>query len=345
MYKHISTILCEFLGLIINIFSARFVPGVGQVTKNDCIKKEIIQLLCIEPMTHSSLSKGLVENVNGETGLEAVIDEIATFKKAANSGHSSVYELKPEFYKEYDWHHYHYTREEMSRAEEKQRERKKNAKESEFFPPPTLPPFTSTFNFVVNILQSDVLLQMIALILQRSLKKTKTLNDSHMRKALHLIGHGLNEEIARNEKEEEHFFQFCEACKRWKIFDLLDSLLREPHIAQHYDMILWIRKQKAKIRPRSESDITVPMEDEVMVQPNEEEEKRKRARMAAETRAKVLANMMAAQQKFMAVNADLFATDDADDSAIADEKDFDPVSLKTVALGPNQTPLRQDDET
>lgn len=175
-----------------------------------------------------------------------------------------------EFYKEYDWHHYHYTREEMSRAEEKQRERKKTAKEPEFFPPPMLPAFTSTFNLVVNILKSDVLLQVLSLVLQRSMKKTKSFNDSHLRKTLHLIGHGLNEEIARNEKEEEHFFQFCEACKRWRIFELMELLMKEPHMAQHYDMIMWIRKQKTKIRPRSDSLATEPIEEEVMVQPNEE---------------------------------------------------------------------------
>lgn len=158
----------------------------------------------------------------------------------------------------------------MSRAEEKQRERKKNAKEPEFFPPPFLPAFTSSFNLVVNILKSDVLLQILALVLQRSVKKTKTFNDSHLRKALHLIGHGLNEEIARNEKEEEHFFQFCEACKRWKIFELLDGLLKEAHLAQHYDMILWIRKQKSKVRPRSDTLPVEHVEEEVMVQPNEE---------------------------------------------------------------------------
>lgn len=95
LYKHISTILSEFLGLVINIFSARYVPGVGQVARNDCIKKEIIQLLCIEPMTHSALSKGLVENVNNETGLEAVIEDVAVFKKSNNAGHGYVYELKP----------------------------------------------------------------------------------------------------------------------------------------------------------------------------------------------------------------------------------------------------------
>ncbi|CAL8120131.1 unnamed protein product [Orchesella dallaii] len=344
VYKHMTTLVNEFLGLVINIFSARYVPGVGQVSKHDCVRKEIIQLLCIEPMTHSTLSKGLVETVNGETGLEGVIEEVAVFKKSNNAGQGFVYELKPEYYKEYDWHHYHYTREEMSRAEEKQRERKKFAKEPEFFPPPTLPPFTSSFNLVVNILKSDVLLQMIAHVLQRSMRKSKSFNDSHLRKALHLLAHGLNEEIARNEKEQEHFFQFCESCKRWNIFDLLDGLLKEPTLAQYQEMIMWIRKQKSKIRPRSDT-VTVETEDEPMVQVSAEEEKSKRARLAAETRAKILAKMAAAQQKFMAVNADLFASDGADENAMCDEKEAEPLQTSTVALGPNQTPFRQDDES
>ena len=55
--------------------------------------------------------------------------------------------------------------------------------------------------------------------------------------------------------------------------------------------------------------------------------------------------MMAAQQKFMAVNADLFATDEDDAPISDDSKEQEPVHLKTVALGPNQTPFRQDDET
>lgn len=47
----------------------------------------------------------------------------------------------------------------------------------------------------------------------------------------------------------------------------------------------------------------------------------------------------------MAVNADLFATDDTDDTTMTDDKESEPSHLKTIALGPNQTPFRQDDET
>lgn len=42
----------------------RYVPGVSNVTKEDVIMREIIHLLCIEPMAHSAITKSLPENVS-----------------------------------------------------------------------------------------------------------------------------------------------------------------------------------------------------------------------------------------------------------------------------------------
>jgi hypothetical protein len=72
-----------------------------------------------------------------------------------------------EFYEKYDIFHYHFTNEEMSTAEEKQRSRKKALGEPEIFPPPKLPLFTEQFALVPNLLKSDVLLSLMALVLQR----------------------------------------------------------------------------------------------------------------------------------------------------------------------------------
>lgn len=41
----------------------RYGPGISQVTKEDVTMREVVHLLCIEPMAHSSLVKGLPENV------------------------------------------------------------------------------------------------------------------------------------------------------------------------------------------------------------------------------------------------------------------------------------------
>ncbi len=41
----------------------RYVPGISHVTKEDVTMREVIHLLCIESMAHSSLVKSLPENV------------------------------------------------------------------------------------------------------------------------------------------------------------------------------------------------------------------------------------------------------------------------------------------
>jgi len=80
----------EFVGLVVSIVGERWVPGVGVVTPDDRIKKEIIQQLSIKPMSHSELSKTLPDDVNHETGLERVIDDIAVFKKPEFGGKVNV---------------------------------------------------------------------------------------------------------------------------------------------------------------------------------------------------------------------------------------------------------------
>ena len=56
------------------------------------MKKQIIQALCICPLSHSELNKLLVEDVYGETGIENVVKVVATAKRTAQG---DIYELKP----------------------------------------------------------------------------------------------------------------------------------------------------------------------------------------------------------------------------------------------------------
>ncbi len=67
-------------------------PSVVQVSQEDCIKKQIIQSLCISSLPHSELNKLLVEDVNGETGIESVIRDVATSRRTPSG---DMYDLKP----------------------------------------------------------------------------------------------------------------------------------------------------------------------------------------------------------------------------------------------------------
>ena len=116
--RHLTFLVEEFFGLLITILGERFIPGMGDVGVEDMVRKEIVQLLCVEPMSHSILNKALPEDVNHETGLEKVIDQVATLKKPTCTNSKGVYELKDKYYEEYNVFFYHYTREDQSKSEE-----------------------------------------------------------------------------------------------------------------------------------------------------------------------------------------------------------------------------------
>lgn len=73
------------------------------------------------------LFRSLSEDQLHETGIEDVVESVADFIKPTSANHRGVYKLKPYLYEEYDAFYYHYTREELSRSEEEQRNRRKAA--------------------------------------------------------------------------------------------------------------------------------------------------------------------------------------------------------------------------
>lgn len=143
--RQIINMVDELLELLIMIVGERYVPGIGEVTDDDRIRKEIVQQLCIKPHSHSELNRALNEDMNSETGMENVIDTVAVFKKPKQSDKKGVYVLKKEFYKEYNMYFYHYNKEEKSKSEEAQRKRRQENKELLCCPPPKLVKLTEQF--------------------------------------------------------------------------------------------------------------------------------------------------------------------------------------------------------
>lgn len=145
--RQVINMVDEMLELIIVIVGERHVPGVGMVTEEDKIKKEIIQYLCIKPYSHSELSRTLPD-VQHDEDIEDIIDSVAVFKKPTQSDKMGVYELKPQYFEDYNMYFYHYTKEEKSKSEEEQRKRRKAKKELVCCPPPKLPQLTPLFRYL-----------------------------------------------------------------------------------------------------------------------------------------------------------------------------------------------------
>lgn len=144
--RQVINMVDEMLELLIVIIGERHIPGIGILNEEDKMKKEIIQQLCIKPFTHSELSRSLWESQRDrDDSIENVIDSVAVFKKPNQSDKIGVYELKPEFYEDYNMYFYHYTKEDKSKSEEEQRKRRKAKGELVCCPPPKLPQLRPLF--------------------------------------------------------------------------------------------------------------------------------------------------------------------------------------------------------
>jgi len=93
------------------------------------------------------------------------------------------------------------------------------------------------------------------------LEECNSYTDAQLRKALHLIGYGLNEELEQNEVDPFHFFQFTNALSRWKIVELLKSALDSGRVAPHKETILWVIATYGILRPSKPASMSTEQVD------------------------------------------------------------------------------------
>ena len=310
--RQINILAEEFLNTLIYIIGERFIPGVGQVTVEDCVRREIIQLLCIEPMTHSVLNKSLAEDtIHRETGLDKVVETVATFKKPiAGSSAQGRFELKPEFYKEYNVFFYRYSRENQSKSEETQRQRKKANNEPECNPPPLPPKFASQFTPMLKIMSSEVFVHILSLILDRADNlRSRCFSEDQVHKALHIIGICLLEEerdhaIAQELASDDYLVNFTKASEKFEIYEKLNRLIGSQRIESHKDLLSWTINTWQRVAGLVTKMEVVEESNEVVEVVEDKEALKKR--LAAERRKKVMDQMKNAQKNFMKENKQLF---------------------------------------
>ncbi|GBP60009.1 E3 ubiquitin-protein ligase UBR1 [Eumeta japonica] len=332
--RHTISMVEEFLGLLITVVGSRYMPGVGEVTSEDRTKKEIIQMLCVKPMPHSELNRCLPEDQLHETGLEAVINEVADFTKPSGSNHRGIYTLKKQLYDEYDTFFYHYTREELSRSEEAQRNRRKAAGLPECCPPPQLPRLTPPFRLLAHLLQCEAALLVLRTVFERALElRARCFSETQVHKALHLIGYAMRDE----ESGHYEFVAFAESAQRAGVLALLQRLAVSPRVDAHRPLVVWILNKMRSLLGESEeiSDQNDKMDTDQSEKSSDIEsadlEKQRRAKLAAERRAKLMAQMQAAQKSFITNNATLFRETDTETDADAEAEQ--PPRPTGVALG------------
>ncbi|XP_041866018.1 E3 ubiquitin-protein ligase UBR2 isoform X2 [Melanotaenia boesemani] len=319
-----NTLIEEMLHLIIMIVGERYVAGVGQVEPFDEVRREIIHQLSIRPMAHSELVKALPENGNKETGLERVIDSVASFKKPGVTGRG-LYELRPEWNKHFNLYFHHYSRADQSKAEEAQRKLRRQNGEDTALPPPVPPQLCPLFGSLVNLLQCDVLLAVEGAVLQWAVEPGGGgWTESMLQRVLHLVGMALLEEqqqLESSSRDDDITFNYtCKITRPGEapstsgsVLALLESLQNAPHLEVHKDMITWILKMVGNIktiRERTSLTSTVTINQgqgpEETVRDKDKAERKRKAEMARLRREKIMAQMSEMQKHFINENKELF---------------------------------------
>lgn len=352
--RQVISIVEEFLQLVISIVGERHVSGISDVTTEDRIKKEIIHQLCIKPLPHSELNKAIPDDITHETALDDVIDELAVFKKPALSSGRGVYELREKYFDNYNVFFYHYTREELSKSDETQRNRRKALGELDCCPPSALPKVKESFNIIINLLQCDVMLHIMQTVLERCINlKARSFSELQLHKVLHLIGYALQEEQSRNYP----FLLFTEKAAKFKLPSYLEELIVSPRIDSHKDLLRWTLQKFKQVASQSvhvEGSPSTSVMDVTPSQPTileEEDEKQRKSKLAAHKRAKIMAQMTAMQNQFMKENATLFEQTETELSTNSDAEGSSSMDVsekledQPICLGPKQTSKTIDEKT
>uniref|UniRef100_A0A670I4H8 E3 ubiquitin-protein ligase n=1 Tax=Podarcis muralis TaxID=64176 RepID=A0A670I4H8_PODMU len=325
--KQCNTLIEEMLQVLIYVVGERYVPGVSNVTKDDVTMREIIHLLCIEPMAHSAIAKSLPK----DTGLEKVIHKVAIFKKPGVSGHG-VYELKEECRREYNIFFYHYTKTQRSKCQENR---------DEALPPPPPPEFSAAFRNVVNVLNSDVMMHILRTVLQRALELESHLwTEAMIQMVLHLLALGLLEEKQQLEKvpEEEVAFDFYHKASRMgssalnamNILMILEKLKGIQPLESQKDMINWVLQMFDTIKRLREKS-SFPTAAVASGPESEKAERKRKAEAARLHRQKIMAQMSALQKNFIETHKLLYEN-------TQETQGRDVMEEERIALGPKQGP-------
>ncbi|XP_021389204.2 E3 ubiquitin-protein ligase UBR1 isoform X4 [Lonchura striata] len=361
LIKQYNVLIEEMLQILIYVVGERYVPGISNVTKEDVIMREIIHLLCIEPMAHSAITKSLPENENNETGLENVIDKVATFKKPGVSGHG-VYELKGECLKEFNMFFYHYTKTQHSKAEHTQKKRRKQENRDEALPPPPPPDFSPAFSNVVKILNCDVMMHILRTLLQRAVElETHLWTEAMIQMVLHLLSLGLLEEKQQLQKspEEEVTFDFYHKATRMgssalnavNVLMLLEKLKSVPQLEAQKDTVNWILqmfdmvkrlREKSSLATVGATSGSEATKGDESTQDKEKAERKRKAEAARLHRQKIMAQMSALQRNFIETHKLLYENtleaQGKDDAIMEEESTSSAVDYSRIALGPRRGP-------
>ncbi|KAK0428625.1 hypothetical protein QR680_010912 [Steinernema hermaphroditum] len=334
--KIVVTMAEEFLHLLIIICMERYGPGVGLTSRKEMLKHEIIHLLCAGPMQFSKIDKVLIANfrqrhlefplfqvipddpLSDNIVLEQAVMEVGDFFKPSQSS-AGVFTLKKELKKRYNAFYYHYSRSDISAAEQhQQKERAKEPLEIAACPPPMPPTFAPFFTSIPHLLKSPLLMRVLKLSLDRHSKRNRFSSDGLFHRVLFVLGMGLNEQERSMNTPDAEPFDFLTVAKEEGIREALQKLVGKQESHSHTNLLMWNIKKFDELEKRRNGAMEVDEKTETVstdkVDSGVADKARRRAALAAKMRANAMGQMNRMAKTFMNQHKEIAAENGAEKS-------------------------------
>ncbi|PAV65136.1 hypothetical protein WR25_18491 [Diploscapter pachys] len=286
----------EFFNTIIMVTGERYYPGVGEITLEQYLEREVLHLLCCGPQPFSSIQSKATSNdplIERLSVIDAV-NAVADFKKPATTM-PGLFHVKESRILEYNPFFYHYSRSDLSQAEKYQQSIRTNkAREIKACPPPLLCKFTPFFAPVRELLCCRTLIRTCRIILERTARKSRFTSDRLFHRALWVIAMALNEE------EADPSFRYVSRGEEEQLLKAMEALSGSPESTSFADLLWWTIKKYKSILGSNDANQTgnQPETEQSSAKPAEDEKAKKQA-IAAKMRAQALAKMSKMQNTFI----------------------------------------------
>lgn len=109
------TLAEEMLHLLIILLMERYVPGVGQTTTTDALKREVLHILCTGPKPFSQLERYILRGTYYRKELlHDAVAAVGDFRRPASSTTMGVFQLKADLRTHYNPFFWHYQKVQVS---------------------------------------------------------------------------------------------------------------------------------------------------------------------------------------------------------------------------------------
>ncbi|KAK9454202.1 hypothetical protein V1511DRAFT_503017 [Dipodascopsis uninucleata] len=348
----------EFLHSMIVLLSERYrlLGNSCGTTNEQLIQREIIQLLCFEPMAFSDITRKVPEYLVSDESFEKILREVTNFRAPEGLNDFGTYELHPSCIELVDPYFFHYTPTQWDAAEtavKNSLHKKTNIPVEKIVIKPHLIPITSgPFSRLGWIVGTPEFAQMIFVTLSniifQRLPSSSTLPESLLSLTLHLCYIASIEDNISIEDPERKLPSFAYnscilVCQKvgprddqcQTILEALYYIRSSQKYEAHKALVLAILEQFKLKEPTVFDDARVNaigfMEDVYGIEvadTSEESPVERKKRLAKERQAKIMAEFQKQQQSFVDKNKDSmddgdqeFFDEDDDDAMVEDDDD------------------------